>query len=131
MQPYSLGVGASEGFVTLSGPVDNLFARRRAVKIAESVRGVRGVIDHISVMPPSRPDEAIRKDIPTALQQDPATESYQVAVTVADGVPTLTGQVGAWAKAQLAQYLAESVRGSGIFAMTCGSITSIGGPTRK
>ncbi len=68
LQPYSLGVGASEGFVTLSGPVDNLFARRRAVKIAESVRGVRGVIDNISVMPPSRPDEAIRKDIPTALQ---------------------------------------------------------------
>jgi osmotically-inducible protein OsmY len=51
LQPYSLGVRASEGFVTLSGPVDNLFARRRAVKIAESVRGVRGVIDHISVTP--------------------------------------------------------------------------------
>ena len=97
--------------MTLSGPVDNLFVRRRAVKIAESVRGVRGVIDHISVTPESRPDEDIRKDILRALLNDPATDAYQVAVTVKDGVVSLTGKVGAWAEAQLAQYLAEGVRG--------------------
>jgi osmotically-inducible protein OsmY len=111
LQPYSLGVTTSQGFVTLSGSVDNLFVRRRAVKIAESVRGVRGVIDHISVMPESRPDEDIRKDILMALLNDPATDAYQVAATVKDGVVTLTGKVGAWAEAQLAQYLAEGVRG--------------------
>ncbi len=111
MQPYSFEVSSSQGYVTVSGPVDNLFVRRRAVKIAESVRGVRGVIDHISVTPESRPDEDIRKDILTALLNDPATDSYQVAVTVKDGVATLTGKVGAWAEAQLAQHLAEGVRG--------------------
>jgi osmotically-inducible protein OsmY len=111
LQPYSLGVTTSQGFVTLSGPVDNLLVRRRAVKIAESVRGVRGVIDHISVTPETRSDEDIRKDILTALVNDPATDAYQVAVTVKDGVVSLTGKVGAWAEAQLVQYLAEGVRG--------------------
>jgi osmotically-inducible protein OsmY len=111
LEPYSLGVRGSEGIVTLSGSVDNLFVRRRAVKIAQSVRGVRGVTDQISVMPESRPDEDIRKDILTALFNDPAADSYQVKVTVKDEVVALTGNVGAWAQAQLAQYLAEGVRG--------------------
>jgi osmotically-inducible protein OsmY len=111
VSPYSLGVSTSQGFVTLSGSVDNLFMRRRAVKIAESIRGVRGVIDHISVTPESRSDEDIRKDVLTALLNDPATDAYQVAVTVKGAVVTLTGKVGAWAEAQLAQDLAERVRG--------------------
>jgi osmotically-inducible protein OsmY len=111
VKPYSPGVNASQGFVTLSGPVDNLYVRRRAVKITQSVRGVRGVIDQISVVPELRPDEDIRKDILTALLNDPATGSYRVAVAVKAGVVALSGKVGAWAEAQLAQYLAEGVRG--------------------
>jgi len=109
--PDDVDVNTSQGIVTVSGSVDNLLAKRRAVKIAESIRGVLGVIDRIIVTPVSPPDEDIRKDILAALLQDPATESYQVAVGVQDAVATLTGGVGSYGEKQLAARLAEGVKG--------------------
>ena len=109
--PNDVDVSTSQGIVTLSGSVANLLAKERAVKIAESIRGVRGVIDRITVTPVSRPDEDIRKDILTALKQDPATESYQVAVSVQDAVATLSGSVGSYAEKQLAARIAKGVKG--------------------
>ena len=74
-------VATNHGIVTLSRSVDNLLAKERAVRVAESIRGVRGVIDEITVTPASRPDEDIRKDVLAALIQDPATDSYPVSYT--------------------------------------------------
>ena len=104
-------VSTSQGIVTLSESVDNLLAKERAVKIAESIRGVRGVIDRIAVTPVSRVDEDIHKDTLTALRQDPATESYRVAVSVRDAVTTLTGSVGSYGEKQLAARIAKGVKG--------------------
>ena len=109
--PNDVDVSTSQGIVTLSGSVANLLAKERAVKIAESLRGVRGVIDRITVTPVSRPDADIRKDILTALTQDPATESYQVPVSVQDAVVTLTGSVGSYPEKQLAARIAKGVKG--------------------
>jgi osmotically-inducible protein OsmY len=107
----SIAVQTSQGIVTLSGSVDNILAKRLAVKIAESVRGVLGVIDQITLKPESRPDEDIRKDILMALLNDPATDSYKVSASVNDAVVTLTGTVGSMAESQLAQRIAEGVKG--------------------
>jgi len=109
--PNNLDVSTSQGIVTLSGSVNDILDKRRAIKIAESVRGVLGVIDRIIVTPESRPNDDIRKDILTALLNDPATESYQVSASVKDAVVTLTGTVGSKAESQLAQQVAESVKG--------------------
>jgi osmotically-inducible protein OsmY len=111
VSPDLIDVSTSEGIVTLSGSAANLLAKERAVRIAESLRGVRGVIDRITVTPVSRPDEDVRKDILTALKQDPATESYQVAVSVGDAVATLSGSVGSYAEKQLAARIAKGVKG--------------------
>jgi len=109
--PNDVDVSTRQGIVTLSGSVDNLLAKERSVKIAESIRGERGVIDRIAVTPVSRPDADIRKDIQTALLQDPATESYQVAVSVQDAVATLTGSVGSYEEKQLAARMGSGVKG--------------------
>ena len=109
--PNYLDVSTSQGIVTLDGSVNDILAKRRAVKIAESVRGVLGVIDQITVKPESRPNEDIRKDILTALLNDPATESYKVSASVNDAVVTLSGTVGSMAERKLAEQLAEGVRG--------------------
>jgi osmotically-inducible protein OsmY len=106
-----IDASTSQGIVTLSGSVDNLLAKERALKIAESLRGVRGVVDRITVTPVSRPDEDIRKDILAVLLEDPATESYQVAVSVQDAVATLTGSVGSYAEKQLAARIAKGIKG--------------------
>jgi osmotically-inducible protein OsmY len=106
-----VGVTTDHGIVTLSRSVDNLLAKDRAVRIAESVRGVRGVLDEITVAPDPRPDEDIRRDVLAALLQDPATDSYQVAVSVKGAVATLTGSVGSWAEQRLAGRIAKGVKG--------------------
>jgi osmotically-inducible protein OsmY len=110
--PNDVDVGTAKGIVTLSGSVDNLLAKERAVKIAESIRGVRGVIDLVTVTTVSRPDADIQKDIQTALLQDPATASYRVAVSVQGGVATLTGIVGSFMEKQLAAWIAAGVKGT-------------------
>lgn len=112
VSPNFIDVATSQGIVTLSGSVNDLLAKDRAVKIAQTVRGVRAVIDRMTVTPISRPDEDIRKDILTALLQDPATESYQINVSVSNAVVTLTGSVGSWPEAQLAERVAKGVKGA-------------------
>ena len=109
--PNYLDVDTQNGIITLSGSVDNIVAKRRAVNIAESVRGVLGVIDRITVKPVHRSDEDIRKGILMTLLNDPATESYKVSVTVTNAVVTLRGTVGSMAESRLAQRVAEGVSG--------------------
>ncbi len=46
---YLIDIETNEGVVNLSGEVSNLLTRDRAVKIARTVKGVRAVINNISV----------------------------------------------------------------------------------
>jgi osmotically-inducible protein OsmY len=109
--PNDVDVTTSHGIVTLSGAVENLLIRQRVIRIAESLRGVRAVVSLLSVTPVVRPDEDIRKDILIALLQDPATYAYQVAVSVRNGVATLTGNVGSYAEVHLAEQIAKGIIG--------------------
>jgi osmotically-inducible protein OsmY len=109
--PNDVDVTTTNGIVTLSGSVDNILAKDRAAKIAESIRGVIGVINRVEVLPVSRSDEAIRKDILSALMQNPATESYQVSVSVDKAIATLSGSVGSYAEQQLVEQVAKEIKG--------------------
>jgi osmotically-inducible protein OsmY len=109
--PNRVDVSTSQGIVTLSGAVGNILAQERAVKIAESIRGVRAIIDRITVTPVSRPDADTRKDILAGLRQDPATESYRLTVSVQKAVATLGGSVASYTDRQLAVRTAKGVKG--------------------
>lgn len=108
---HLIDVETSEGIVTLSGSVDNALAKDRAVAIAQSVRGVRAVVDRVRVKPPHRPDKELKDDIVEALAVDPAAETYELAVEVNDGVAELSGTVQSWAEKHLAEQVAKGVRG--------------------
>ncbi len=108
---HRIDVSTSDGIVTLSGSVGNLLARKLAARIAETVKGVRTVVNTIVVAPVERSDGDIESDIMTALVVDPAADSYEVTVNVVNGVATLGGSVGSWHEQQLAGNLAESIRG--------------------
>lgn len=100
-----------DGIATLSGSVDNVLAQDRAVDIARSTKGVRSVIDQISVKPVARTDLQIHNDIVTTLASDPTVESFEVSPEVDDGVVTLSGEVDSWAEKQLAVVRTKGVRG--------------------
>ncbi|MCB0331005.1 MAG: BON domain-containing protein, partial [Bdellovibrionales bacterium] len=99
------------GIVTLSGLVDNIRAKDRSRAIAETVRGVRSVVNTISVNPRKRSDTAIERDIAKALLYDPATESFKITVNVDDGVATLKGKLESWTEKRLAESVTKGVDG--------------------
>lgn len=106
-----LKVEVESGIVTLGGEAESLLARDRAVLIAENVRGVRAVVDRLSIDPVVRGDSELAQDVRNALLFDPATDSYEVDVSVADATVTLTGRVDSWPERSLAADVARSVAG--------------------
>lgn len=100
-----------EGIVTLEGTVDNLLAKRRAVNLAETIKGVRGVVDRIELNVPDIGDPELRTDVQGALYYDPTTESYELEVEADDGRITLTGTVESFQEKELAETIAAGVKG--------------------
>ncbi len=106
-----LDVLTQEGIVTLAGSVTNLLAKNRAIALAKTVKGVRGVIDRIKITPIEKTDKEIQTDVVNALLWDPATEAYDISTTVNDGIVTLTGQVESWQERDLAQRIVKGISG--------------------
>ncbi len=105
-------IEVNNGVVTMTGSVRSALAAERAARVAETVRGVRMVENRITVEPyVLRSDEQIQNDIKQALLKDPATESFEVNVTVSDNVATLGGTVQSWQEKMLAEKIAKSVKG--------------------
>jgi osmotically-inducible protein OsmY len=102
----------TEGIVSLSGTVTNILAKERAEALAETVKGVRAVVNKIRVVPPVvRTDAALLKDIKNALLADPATDSFEIGVIVRDNIVTLSGSVDSWQERSLAEKVAKGVKG--------------------
>lgn len=111
--PYDrIDVATMEGIVSLSGRVASLRGKERARTLAETVRGVRSVINRIEVRP-SHPvaDWQVEQDVRGALFEDPATDAYEISVGVKDGLVQLTGAVDSYAEFDLAAQVAKGVRG--------------------
>ncbi|MEP6673166.1 MAG: BON domain-containing protein [Chthoniobacter sp.] len=106
-----LDVKTTDGIVTLSGTAPNILSKERATMIAESVKGVRSVVNEIKVQPGKRADEAVQKDTDAALLGDPATGSYKIKTAVNDGTATLSGSVNSWQEKQLVASVVKGVKG--------------------
>ncbi|CAN5807394.1 hypothetical protein BH11MYX4_BH11MYX4_00970 [soil metagenome] len=104
-------VGVSDGICTLSGSVGNLLAKERALRVAESIRGVRSVIDNVDVAPVARTDQQIESDVTRELKRDVATRPYAVGATAKDGKVTLSGSADSWQQKTLFADVAKTVRG--------------------
>ncbi|MBD3343963.1 MAG: BON domain-containing protein [Chitinivibrionales bacterium] len=108
---HMVQVTTNEGIVILSGTVSHLLARDRAARIAESIKGVRSVVNNLEISPVQRSDMEIRTDVLTALAVDPATELYDVTAAAHNGVVELNGTVQSWAEKRLCENVAKSVKG--------------------
>jgi osmotically-inducible protein OsmY len=112
VKSYMIDVQTTDGVVTLDGKVSNLLAKERAKAIAETVKGVRSVVNKIDVVPGKlRSDWEIREDVKDALLMDSATESYEIDVGVHDGTVTLTGTVDSWQEREMCEKVAKGVKG--------------------
>lgn len=109
---YLIDVSTIDGVVTLTGTASNLLAKDRAAQLARTVKGVRSVINRINVEPGvAFTDEELENMVRAALAADPATDSYELAVKVRDGVVRLSGTVDSHAERRLSQAVVKSVKG--------------------
>jgi len=107
----NVDISVSSGIVTLSGTAPTVLERDRAVRIASMVKGVRGIVNRITVLDTDRTAVDIRSDVMTALAADPATDSWEINARVDDGTVTLTGEVESYAERELCTTVAKTVTG--------------------
>ena len=107
---HLIDIQTNDGVVTLSGSVDNILSRDMAVRITESIKGVRSVINQIKIKPVIRTDEQLVKDVQQALVANPVTESYEVGVRSLDGIVTLTGTVDSWTEKQMVARVTKGIK---------------------
>ncbi len=110
---YQIDARVEDGIVTLSGVVDHVLAKERATKIAETVKGVRAVVNAIEVRPTvDRTPREIERAITNALVDNPATDAWMISPQVAEGgVVTLSGTVESWQERDLAETVTKGVAG--------------------
>lgn len=106
-----ISVTTNDGIVTLEGSVATILEKERPARIAETIVGVRGVVNRITVMPSGRTDAEIDDAVQAALLGDPATEAYEVEASVDRGMVTLTGTVGSWQEKKLCTTVTKTVKG--------------------
>ena len=111
VSPHLIDVQTTNGIVTLSGSVDNILSRDRAVKICESIKGVRAIVNRIEVRPVDVADKEISKDVENALLLDPVTESHEINVNVKNGKVSVSGTVNSWAEKQIASQVVKGIKG--------------------
>lgn len=90
-----IGVASKSGIVTLSGQVTSLIERTRAERVAGSVRGVKAIVNTVSVEPAgmTTPDERLAELAYARLASNISVPDNRLHVAVHDGAITLHGDV--------------------------------------
>ena len=92
--PAEVAVSELNGTVTLRGSVGSFPQRHAAAKIAESVRGVRAVVNELSVDPRDHwDDDELKGAALQALMSRDDLAANQIDVSVGSGWVTLKGRV--------------------------------------
>jgi osmotically-inducible protein OsmY len=93
--PSTVQAVVHHGHVTLTGTVHTLFQRAVAEKALRYIRGIKGIVNRIVVMPTASATD-IRPRIVRALHQDADVDARGIEVLVSGSTVTLTGTVRSW-----------------------------------
>lgn len=105
-------VESADGYVTLTGTVNNLRAQRAAVSDARNIAGVVRVKNYIHVRPAGElSDAAIKENIDWRINKDPYVDQFEIDVAVYNGIAYLSGNVDSYFEKIQAENAAESAKG--------------------
>jgi osmotically-inducible protein OsmY len=103
-------VTVDKGWVTLEGNVSAAYERFAAESAVESLTGVKGVNNKITVAPQANAKD-VRRQLTTALHRYAQVEADAVQVAADGSRVVLTGKVHSWAERDLVQHAAWKVPG--------------------
>ena len=112
MIPEAVQAVVDSGHLTLSGNVEWLYEKESAERAVRHIRGVRGVVNQITVAPKAAVRD-VRRRIVRALHQSADVDARQITVTVSGHTATLTGTVGTWLQRDAAERAAAKAPGIG------------------
>jgi osmotically-inducible protein OsmY len=110
MIPEAVQAVVHNGHVTLTGNVEWLYQKESAERAVRHIRGVRGVLNHITVAPKAVVRD-VRHRIVKALHQNADVDARHITATVAGNTATLTGFVGTWLQRDSAERAAANAPG--------------------
>jgi osmotically-inducible protein OsmY len=113
LPPGGLGVRSHNGIVTLTGNVNNTFEKIQAIDAVARVKGVRDIVDNITVSTAWDTDAAMARRIKDFLATNAELQGVadQIHVAVNQGVVTLTGTVNFWSERDAAGETALETEG--------------------
>jgi osmotically-inducible protein OsmY len=103
-------IRVEKGVVTLSGDVDWYYQKEAAARTVHEVKGVRSVIDNITIKSSVRPGD-VRQRIEQALKRSAEVEASQINVLADNTMITLRGRVHSWHERKIAEQAAWSAPG--------------------
>jgi osmotically-inducible protein OsmY len=109
-----IGVGVTDGVVTLSGYVDSYWKKWAAERAAARVFGVKAVAEKIEVRLPGtfkRSDEEIGEAAANALEWNVSVPYERIKLQVEHGAVTLTGDVDWWYQKDAAERAVRRLKG--------------------
>lgn len=108
--PDTVQAAIHNGHVALTGRVEWMFQKREAEKAVRHIRGVRGVMNHITVAPRAV-ERDVRHRIVEALHRNANLDSRHITVGVVGDKVILTGTVGSWLQRESAERAAADAPG--------------------
>jgi osmotically-inducible protein OsmY len=108
--PESVQATVHNGHVTLTGKVEWLYQKRDAEKAVRPVRGVRHVMNYITLAPRAV-ERDVRHRIVEALHRNANLDARGVTVTVTGDRAALSGTVGSWLQRESAERAAADAPG--------------------
>lgn len=107
-----LKIDMPDGIVILKGEVNTLLAKERLVKAVENIRGHKGFLDLVKVVPENIfPDTVLTLKIENALIEDPVTDAFKLSVRVLNGQVVLDGRVDSFVEKTQAENIAKNTEG--------------------
>lgn len=108
--PESIQAAVHNGHVTLTGKATWLYQKDGAAAAVMHIRGVRGVVNYITIEPDSEVRD-VRRRITAALHQTADVDARHIAVTVTGQTAVLSGTVGTWMQRDCAERAAMAAPG--------------------
>jgi osmotically-inducible protein OsmY len=108
--PDTVQAAVHNGHVTLTGKVNWLFQTREAEKAVRHIRGVRSVLNHLTVAPRAV-ERDVRHRIAEALHRNANIDARHITVAVSGDKAVLTGSVATWLQRESAERAAADAPG--------------------